>query len=189
MRATHLHRQHCSCQRGLISSPVTAGSAVCVDPPPLSVGFSAGSDTSGSSFKHTHDYLCYSQTGIISLYDCVFKRRLDYNQKLHRDDREHAKSLGLHVNDEVRYINNVNRPSKLCTCVSAHAYMCIHIQHVICAWIHTYLYVCICIYMYIGYTLVLCLCDPEHVYILKLEYICVCACLCTHFHTHLSVCM
>ncbi|XP_052598902.1 uncharacterized protein C5orf49 homolog isoform X2 [Peromyscus californicus insignis] len=41
-----------------------------------------------------------SQTGIISLYDCVFKRRLDYNQQLHRDDREHAKSLGLHVNDE-----------------------------------------------------------------------------------------
>lgn len=43
----------------------------------------------------------YSQTGIISLYDCVFKRRLDYNQKLHRDDREHAKALGLHVNEEV----------------------------------------------------------------------------------------
>ncbi|XP_036063104.1 uncharacterized protein C5orf49 homolog [Onychomys torridus] len=41
-----------------------------------------------------------SQTGIISLYDCVFKRRLDYNQQLHRDDREHAKSLGLHVNEE-----------------------------------------------------------------------------------------
>nr|XP_028704917.1 uncharacterized protein C5orf49 homolog isoform X1 [Macaca mulatta] len=38
--------------------------------------------------------------GIISLYDCVFKRRLDYDQKLHRDDREHAKSLGLHVNEE-----------------------------------------------------------------------------------------
>nr|XP_005002364.2 uncharacterized protein C5orf49 homolog [Cavia porcellus] len=41
-----------------------------------------------------------AQTGIISLYDCVFKRRLDYNQKLHRDDREHAKALGLHVNEE-----------------------------------------------------------------------------------------
>ncbi|KAM6156484.1 cilia- and flagella-associated protein 90 [Erethizon dorsatum] len=40
------------------------------------------------------------QKGIISLYDCVFKRRLDYNQKLHRDDREHAKALGLHVNEE-----------------------------------------------------------------------------------------
>lgn len=43
----------------------------------------------------------YSQTGIISLYDCVFKRNPGYNQKLHRDDREHAKSLGLHVNEEV----------------------------------------------------------------------------------------
>lgn len=41
-----------------------------------------------------------SQTGIVSLYDCVFKRRLDYNQKLHRDDREHAKNLGLHINEE-----------------------------------------------------------------------------------------
>ncbi|TKC43482.1 hypothetical protein EI555_007444, partial [Monodon monoceros] len=44
----------------------------------------------------------YSQTGIISLYDCVFKRNPGYNQKLHRDDREHAKSLGLHVNEEER---------------------------------------------------------------------------------------
>ncbi|KAL6087396.1 hypothetical protein STEG23_037935 [Scotinomys teguina] len=43
---------------------------------------------------------CDAQTGIISLYDCVFKRRLDYNQELHRDDREHAKNLGLHINEE-----------------------------------------------------------------------------------------
>uniref|UniRef100_A0A8D2CMX7 Cilia and flagella associated protein 90 n=1 Tax=Sciurus vulgaris TaxID=55149 RepID=A0A8D2CMX7_SCIVU len=41
-----------------------------------------------------------SKTGVVSLYDCVFKRRLDYNQKLHRDDREHAKGLGLHINEE-----------------------------------------------------------------------------------------
>lgn len=44
----------------------------------------------------------YSQTGIISLYDCIFKRNPGYNQKLHRDDREHAKGLGLHINEEVR---------------------------------------------------------------------------------------
>ena len=43
----------------------------------------------------------YSQTGIISLYDCVFKRDPGYNQNLHRDDREHAKGLGLHINEEV----------------------------------------------------------------------------------------
>ena len=43
----------------------------------------------------------YSQTGIISLYDCVFKRDPGYDQKLHRDDREHAKSLGLRINEEV----------------------------------------------------------------------------------------
>nr|XP_058148395.1 cilia- and flagella-associated protein 90-like [Dasypus novemcinctus] len=38
--------------------------------------------------------------GIVSLYDCIFKKNLDYNQKLHRDDREHAKSLRLHINEE-----------------------------------------------------------------------------------------
>ncbi|VFV28712.1 Hypothetical predicted protein [Lynx pardinus] len=42
------------------------------------------------------------QTGIISLYDCIFDKSPGYNQKLHRDDREHAKSLGLHVNEEER---------------------------------------------------------------------------------------
>ncbi|XP_072663468.1 cilia- and flagella-associated protein 90 [Canis lupus baileyi] len=42
------------------------------------------------------------RTGIISLYDCIFKRNPGYNQKLHRDDREHAKSLGLDVNEEER---------------------------------------------------------------------------------------
>uniref|UniRef100_A0A8D1CCJ9 Uncharacterized protein n=1 Tax=Sus scrofa TaxID=9823 RepID=A0A8D1CCJ9_PIG len=50
-------------------------------------------------------WLCpsfYSQAGVISLYDCVLKRNPGYNQKLHRDDREHAKSLGLHVNEEER---------------------------------------------------------------------------------------
>lgn len=36
------------------------------------------------------------------MYDCIFKRDPGYNQKLHRDDREHAKGLGLHVNQEVR---------------------------------------------------------------------------------------
>ncbi|XP_023393187.1 uncharacterized protein C5orf49 homolog, partial [Pteropus vampyrus] len=41
-----------------------------------------------------------SQTGVISLYDCVFKRNPGYNPRLHRDDREHAKSLGLHINEE-----------------------------------------------------------------------------------------
>lgn len=41
-----------------------------------------------------------SKTGVVSLYDCVFKRRQDYNQELHRDDREHAKNLGLHINEE-----------------------------------------------------------------------------------------
>lgn len=68
------------------------------------------------------------QTGVISLYDCVFKRDPGYNQKLHRDDREHAKSLGLHVNEEVLSAAGVSRASVgpprvrvrviLCHCVS-----------------------------------------------------------------------
>ncbi|XP_058146166.1 cilia- and flagella-associated protein 90-like [Dasypus novemcinctus] len=49
--------------------------------------------------EHSH-YSRPTRTGIVSLYDCIFKKNLDYNQKLHRDDREHAKSLGLHINEE-----------------------------------------------------------------------------------------
>uniref|UniRef100_A0A8C8ZAX1 Uncharacterized protein n=1 Tax=Prolemur simus TaxID=1328070 RepID=A0A8C8ZAX1_PROSS len=49
--------------------------------------------------EHSYFYR-QGQAGVISFYDCVFKRKLDYNQRLHRDDREHARSLGLHVNEE-----------------------------------------------------------------------------------------
>ncbi|XP_039265523.2 cilia- and flagella-associated protein 90-like [Styela clava] len=35
-----------------------------------------------------------------SIYDRLFKAERSYNNKLHRDDREHAKSRGLTVNDE-----------------------------------------------------------------------------------------
>nr|XP_056718957.1 cilia- and flagella-associated protein 90 [Euleptes europaea] len=38
--------------------------------------------------------------GMVSLYDCIFKRPTGYDAKLHRCDREHAKSRGLHINDE-----------------------------------------------------------------------------------------
>ncbi|XP_066482283.1 cilia- and flagella-associated protein 90 [Tiliqua scincoides] len=41
-----------------------------------------------------------SKEGIVSLYDCIFKRPMGYDAKLHRCDREHAKSKGLHFNDE-----------------------------------------------------------------------------------------
>ncbi|XP_042321097.1 uncharacterized protein C5orf49 homolog [Sceloporus undulatus] len=41
-----------------------------------------------------------SKPGIVSLYDCIFKRPAGYDPKLHRCDREHAKSRGLHINDE-----------------------------------------------------------------------------------------
>eukprot|EP00069_Balaena_mysticetus_P008179 bmy_19520T0 len=56
--------------------------------------------TAGLKLRHTP--AISTVTGIISLYDCVFKRNPGYNQKLHRDDREHAKGLGLHVNEEER---------------------------------------------------------------------------------------
>ncbi|KAF4024518.1 hypothetical protein G4228_016447 [Cervus hanglu yarkandensis] len=51
--------------------------------------------------EHSY-YYRQGRTGVISLYDCVFKRDPGYNQNLHRDDREHAKGLGLHINEEER---------------------------------------------------------------------------------------
>ncbi|XP_066547098.1 cilia- and flagella-associated protein 90 [Amia ocellicauda] len=38
----------------------------------------------------------------ILTYDCLFRRDEGYNEKLHRDDREHAKSRGLDVHTEER---------------------------------------------------------------------------------------
>ncbi|XP_036598276.1 uncharacterized protein C5orf49 homolog [Trichosurus vulpecula] len=49
--------------------------------------------------EHSYFYQ-EGKTGVVSIFDCIFKRPLDYNQKLHRDDREHAKSIGLKVNEE-----------------------------------------------------------------------------------------
>ncbi|KAM5264425.1 cilia- and flagella-associated protein 90 [Ctenodactylus gundi] len=70
-------------------------------PPPVSAQASFGYVPPRRQDPKEHSYFRrQAQTGIISLYDCVFKRDLDYNQKLHRDDREHAKALGLHVNEE-----------------------------------------------------------------------------------------
>ncbi|XP_021241752.1 uncharacterized protein C5orf49 homolog isoform X2 [Numida meleagris] len=43
-----------------------------------------------------------AQTGEVSTYDSIFKRPEGYNEKLHRCDREHARSRGLNVNDEHR---------------------------------------------------------------------------------------
>ncbi|XP_028673635.1 uncharacterized protein C5orf49 homolog [Erpetoichthys calabaricus] len=36
----------------------------------------------------------------ISAFDCHFRKSEGYNEKLHRDDREHAKSRGLDVHSE-----------------------------------------------------------------------------------------
>ena len=36
-----------------------------------------------------------------SNFDRQFLKDFGYDQKLHRDDREHYKARGLHVNDEV----------------------------------------------------------------------------------------
>ncbi|XP_033754661.1 uncharacterized protein C5orf49 homolog isoform X2 [Pecten maximus] len=35
-----------------------------------------------------------------STYERMFRKEIGFNKKLHRDDREHAKSRGLKVNDE-----------------------------------------------------------------------------------------
>lgn len=70
-------------------------------PPPLSAlsSFSYIPPRRQDPKEHSY-YSRQGETGVISLYDCVFKKSPGYNQKLHRDDREHAKSLGLHVNQE-----------------------------------------------------------------------------------------
>lgn len=46
-----------------------------------------------------------------STYERLFRKEYGYNNKLHRDDREHAKSRGLVVNKEV-HINYTH----LCLC-------------------------------------------------------------------------
>lgn len=43
----------------------------------------------------------FLKTGDVSTYDAIFKRPEGYNKNLHRCDREHAKSRGLNVNEEV----------------------------------------------------------------------------------------
>lgn len=107
-----------------LPSALTHRQKVCTLRSPLSAGFSAVSDASGSSFQHTCDHLCLFQTGVISLYDCVFKRRLDYNQKLHRDDREHAKNLGLHINEEVMMLINQQNYVHVCVhpCINVYTH-------------------------------------------------------------------
>ncbi|CAK6444209.1 unnamed protein product [Pipistrellus nathusii] len=70
-------------------------------PLPLSALSYIGYIPLGRRDPKEHSYFSRpSQTGITSMYDCIFKRDPGYNQKLHRDDREHAKGLGLHVNQE-----------------------------------------------------------------------------------------
>lgn len=76
-----------------------------------------GASMAGPVNKPMLSFSFHSQTGIISLYDCVFKKNPGYNQKLHRDDREHAKSLGLYVNKEVRLRQDINKGLTVSACV------------------------------------------------------------------------
>lgn len=68
--------------------PLSAQSAFCYIPP-------RRKDPPELSYFHRE-----SKEGVISFYDCIFKKPMGYDAKLHRCDREHAKSRGLHVNDE-----------------------------------------------------------------------------------------
>lgn len=43
------------------------------------------------------------QENLNKTYDRLFRKENGYNNKLHRDDREHAKSRGLTVNNEVGF--------------------------------------------------------------------------------------
>uniref|UniRef100_A0A673IA27 Uncharacterized protein n=1 Tax=Sinocyclocheilus rhinocerous TaxID=307959 RepID=A0A673IA27_9TELE len=47
--------------------------------------------------------------GIRSLYDCLHQSTEDYDNKLHRDDRKHAKSRGLDIFSEVRFSPKLHR--------------------------------------------------------------------------------
>uniref|UniRef100_A0A8D0G942 Cilia and flagella associated protein 90 n=1 Tax=Sphenodon punctatus TaxID=8508 RepID=A0A8D0G942_SPHPU len=55
---------------------------------------------SSGSFPATTPCSVAFDTGIVSVYDCIFKRPPGYNEKLHRCDREHANNRGLQINDE-----------------------------------------------------------------------------------------
>ncbi|XP_055965057.1 cilia- and flagella-associated protein 90 isoform X2 [Sorex fumeus] len=74
-------------------------------PPPLAAlsAFSYIPPRRQDPKEHSY-YSRQGQPGVVSLYDSLFKIELGYNQRLHRDDRAHAKSLGLHVNDEERTV-------------------------------------------------------------------------------------
>nr|XP_058146165.1 cilia- and flagella-associated protein 90-like [Dasypus novemcinctus] len=63
-------------------------------PPPISAlsSFSYVPPRRPDPKEHSH-YSRPTRTGIVSVYDCIFKKNLDYNQKLHRDDREHLHDL------------------------------------------------------------------------------------------------
>uniref|UniRef100_A0A452VBR7 Chromosome 5 open reading frame 49 n=1 Tax=Ursus maritimus TaxID=29073 RepID=A0A452VBR7_URSMA len=84
------------------STSPAAATAVGAPPPPPPRQGCLSDPGFGRLVNPCLSFSFYSQTGIISLYDCVFHKSPGYNQKLHRDDREHAKSLGLHVNEEER---------------------------------------------------------------------------------------
>lgn len=56
---------------------------------------------SGECYNKLIIFSLSSKTGTVSTYDSIFKRPEGYNEKLHRCDREHAKSCGLKINEEV----------------------------------------------------------------------------------------
>ncbi|XP_076864581.1 cilia- and flagella-associated protein 90 [Brachyhypopomus gauderio] len=50
--------------------------------------------------KEERYFNCNSKASEIYLYDCIYRRAQGYDNKLHRDDREHAKSRGLNIFNE-----------------------------------------------------------------------------------------
>lgn len=60
-----------------------------------------------SSFSCFHFFFYFLQHERPSTYDRINHVVEGYNQKLHRDDREHAKSRGLKVNKEVSIFNDL----------------------------------------------------------------------------------
>ncbi|XP_072531997.1 cilia- and flagella-associated protein 90 [Salminus brasiliensis] len=50
--------------------------------------------------KERRYFNCIPKAAEVYLYDCIHRRAEGYNNKLHRDDREHAKSRGLDIFSE-----------------------------------------------------------------------------------------
>jgi len=84
--------------------PLSAQSAFCAIP------------TTRSSPKQFTYFNNDKNTKKISTYDRIFNYKKDYNEHLHRCDREHARGKGLKMNEEVTKKRNVQKKQQKTIC-------------------------------------------------------------------------